>query len=82
MSNYLSTDCYDEDGRVLTLYFVENADGDVHGIYGDEDFACQNADTSAGASGEPADDVLTVREVIFTRSSERIVFEAKAEAVA
>lgn len=63
MGKYLNVEeVYDQAAETLTVYMVEE-DGVVVGIYGDEDFACRNADWSADELG----DVVAVTQVTLKR---------------
>ena len=77
MGNYLDTDCYNEESETLTVWLVEEHEGGnslgVVGIYGDEDWANQNADVNADGS-----DISTrVREARFKLLSSKVVYRAR-----
>lgn len=73
MGNWLEADRYHE--GELTIWLLEEAGGEVAGIYGDLDWAIRNADWSTEGSGEPT----VVREVVFRRESAEEVYRADPE---
>jgi hypothetical protein len=70
MGNWLDTECLS--GDKLTLYTVESY-GEVTGLYGDEDWATENAEREA----ESGDAVVTLRRVTF-RASRSVVLHRYA----
>ncbi len=74
--NYLNTECYDEGSQTLTVWLVEEHDGadviGITGIYGDEDWACANADRNA----EDGEIATRVREATFDLTSSKIVYQS------
>jgi hypothetical protein len=78
MGKYLDVEeVYDQEAETLTVYMVEE-DGVVVGIYGDEDFACHNADWSADELG----DVVAVTQVTLKRVHAEEIYRPKAKSVA
>lgn len=72
MANWLSNDCY-ENGE-LTVFLLEE-EGTVCGIYGDDDWACRNADWNTEGSGE----VTVVKRITFRRHTEEEVYRAEPD---
>lgn len=78
MGKYLDVEeVYDQEAERLTAYMVQE-DSVVVGIYGDEDFACRNADWSA----DELDDVVAVTQVTLKRVHADEVYRPKAKPIA
>lgn len=75
--NYLDTDCISDDGQTLTVWLVEEHEGasvlGIVGIYGDEDWAGENAQLNA----EESDVSTRVREATYKLHASRVVYRAR-----